>query len=174
MHMLKCSLFFLLGTTLGYAFIFSSLKEKAKEPVGDLPCGGGHFRMRQNLSDQAKGWLGNKWIWLFFVGLLYAIVRFRGEGVKNKVSEEDKDLNSGSSPYRSLQKKNQNAAPNKDYALNTLTQLEMDLVTFVSKVRSLKVAMATGSSLKLPDSEVPSDPHNNITIYEIWGEDDSD
>ncbi|XP_056668906.1 protein FAM209 isoform X2 [Monodelphis domestica] len=86
----------------------------------------------------------------------------------------DKDLNSGSSPYRSLQKKNQNAAPNKDYALNTLTQLEMDLVTFVSKVRSLKVAMATGSSLKLPDSEVPSDPHNNITIYEIWGEDDSD
>ncbi|XP_072489594.1 protein FAM209A [Notamacropus eugenii] len=169
MHVLKCFLFFLLCTTLGYTFMFSSLKEKAKEPAGDVPCGG-HFRIRQNLSDQAKGWLGSKWIWLLFVGLLYAIVRLRGEGDKNK----DKDLSSGSCLYRPAQKKNQNAAPNKDYALNTLTQLEMDLVTFVSKVRSLKVAMATGNSLKLPDSEVPSDPHNNITIYEIWGEDDSD
>ncbi|XP_043837413.1 protein FAM209A [Dromiciops gliroides] len=169
MHMLKCFLFFLLCSTLGYGFTFSSLREKAKEPVGDVPCGG-HFRMRQNLSDQAKGWLGSKWIWMLFVGLLYAVVRFRGEGDRNK----DKDLNSGNCSYRPLQKKNQNAAPNKDYALNTLTQLEMDLVTFVSKVRSLKVAMATGNSLKLPGSEVPSDSHNNITIYEIWGEDDSD
>lgn len=64
--------------------MFSSLKEKAKEPAGDVPCGG-HFRIRQNLSDQAKGWLGSKWMWLLFVGLLYAIVRLRGESDKNKV-----------------------------------------------------------------------------------------
>lgn len=50
----------------------------------------------------------------------------------------------------------------------------MDLVKFVSKVRNLKVAMATGGHLKLQHLEAPADPHNNITIYEIWGEEDSE
>ena len=50
----------------------------------------------------------------------------------------------------------------------------MDLVKFMSKVRNLKAAMATGGNLKLQNSEVPADPHNNITIYEIWGEEDSE
>ncbi|EPY80003.1 hypothetical protein CB1_000875033 [Camelus ferus] len=50
----------------------------------------------------------------------------------------------------------------------------MDLVQFVSKVRNLKVVMATGSNLKIQNVEVPADPQNNITIYEIWGEEDSE
>lgn len=50
----------------------------------------------------------------------------------------------------------------------------MDLVKFLSKVRNLKVVMATSSNLKLQNLEVPADPHNNITIYEIWGEEDSE
>lgn len=76
--------------------------------------------------------------------------------------------------FRSPVRKNQNTAPSKDYAFSTLTQLEMDLVKFVSKVRNLKVAMATGGHLKLQHLEAPADPHNNITIYEIWGEEDSE
>ena len=45
---------------------------------------------------------------------------------------------------------------------------------FVSKVRNLKVAMAAGGNPKLQNLEAPADPHNNITIYEIWGEEDSE
>lgn len=72
---------------------------------------------------------------------------------------------------RQTAKKNQNASPHRDYALNTLNQLEVDLVKFVSKVRNLKVTMTTGnSSLKFQNLEIPEDPQNNVTIYEIWGE----
>uniref|UniRef100_G1U4A2 Replication termination factor 2 n=1 Tax=Oryctolagus cuniculus TaxID=9986 RepID=G1U4A2_RABIT len=74
--------------------------------------------------------------------------------------------------FRSPLRRNQNTSPNRDYAFNTLTQLEMDLVKFVSKVRNLKVVMATSNNLKLQSLEAPADPQNNITIYEIWGEED--
>jgi hypothetical protein len=50
----------------------------------------------------------------------------------------------------------------------------MDLVKFLSRVRNLKDTMATGSTLKLQSAEMPADPHNNITIYEIWGEEESE
>lgn len=76
--------------------------------------------------------------------------------------------------FRSPLKKHQSTSPSKDYAFHTLTQLEMDLVKFVSKVRNLKVTMATGGNIKLQSSEMPADPHNNITIYEIWGEEESE
>ncbi|KAM8920451.1 protein FAM209-like [Lycaon pictus] len=154
----------------GYAFMFSPLRDKAKEPQGKVPCGG-HFRIRQNLPEHAQGWLGSKWLWLFFVVVLYVILKFRGDSEKSK---EQNPSGLRGCPFRSPLKKNQNASPNKDYAFNTLTQLEMDLVKFVSKVRNLKVAMATGSNLKLQHLEVPPEPHNNITIYEIWGEEDSE
>lgn len=73
---------------------------------------------------------------------------------------------------RAAPKKNQCANPSKDYALHTLNQLEMDLVQFMSKVRNLKVAVATASDYKGQNFERPADPHNNVTIYEIWGEED--
>lgn len=50
----------------------------------------------------------------------------------------------------------------------------MDLVKFVSKVRNLKVIIATSSNLRLQNLGAPGDPQNNITIYEVWGEEDSE
>ncbi|XP_068380799.1 protein FAM209-like [Eschrichtius robustus] len=170
MRTLKWFLFFPLCLSCGFAFMFSSLRDKAREPQGKVPCGG-HFRIRQNLPEHAQGWLGSKWLWLFFVVVLYMMLKFRGDSEKDK--QKNPPALRGCS-FRSPIKKNQNASPNKDYAFNTLTQLEMDLVKFMSKVRNLKAAMATGGNLKFQNSEVPADPHNNITIYEIWGEEDSE
>ena len=57
---------------------------------------------------------------------------------------------------------------------DTLNQLETDLVKFVSRARNLKLAMATGSKLSLPSFEALADKHNNITLYELWGDEDFD
>ncbi|XP_037377647.1 protein FAM209-like [Talpa occidentalis] len=170
MWTLKWFLFLPLCLSCGCAFMFSSLRDKAQDPQGKVPCGG-HFRIRQNLPEHAQGWLGSKWLWLFFIVVLYVILKFRGDSEKTK---EQTLPGLRGCTFRSPIKKNQNASPSKDYAFNTLTQLEMDLVKFVSKVRNLKVAMAAGGNLKLPHQEGPTDPHNNITIYEIWGEEDSE
>lgn len=86
--------------------------------------------------------------------------------------QEQNPLNLRGCTFRSPTKKHQSGSPNRDYAFNTLTQLEMDLVKFVSKVRNLKVAMAANNNLRLQSLEAPPDPQNNITIYEIWGEED--
>lgn len=77
-------------------------------------------------------------------------------------------------PFRTPLKKNQNASFFKDCTFNTLHELEVELVRFVSTVRSLKGAMATGnvSNLKLRRSGTPTDPHR-VTIYDIWGEESS-
>ncbi|XP_076969459.1 protein FAM209-like [Tamandua tetradactyla] len=170
MQTLKWFFFLPLCLSCGSVFMFSPLSDKAKEPQGTVPCAG-HFRIRQNLPEHTQGWLGSKWLWLFFVVVLFVVLKFQGG------SEKSKDLASTGlrrCSFRTPLKKNQNASPNKDYAFNTLTQLEMDLVKFVSKVRNLKAAMAAGSNLKLQSAEVPAEPHNNVTIYEIWGEDDSE
>ncbi|XP_038307466.1 protein FAM209A-like [Canis lupus familiaris] len=67
----------------GYAFMFSPLRDKAKEPgEGALRR---HFRIRQNLPEHAQGWLGSKWLWLFFVVVLYVILKFRGDSEKSKL-----------------------------------------------------------------------------------------
>ncbi|XP_069846240.1 protein FAM209-like [Dipodomys merriami] len=170
MRTLRWLLFLPLCLSCGCAFMFSSLREMAREPQGKAPCGG-HFRIRQNLPEHAQGWLGSKWLWLFFVVVLYVILKFRGE------SEKSKEQNISSlrgCQFRSPLKKSPKASPTKDHAFNTLTQLEMDLVKFLSRVRNLKVTMATGSPPKLQNPELPLDPHNNITIYEIWGEEESE
>ena len=49
----------------------------------------------------------------------------------------------------------------------------MDLGKLVSRARNLKLTMATGSNFSLPSFEVPADT-NNITIYELWGNEDVD
>ncbi|XP_032461258.1 replication termination factor 2 isoform X3 [Phocoena sinus] len=101
--------------------------------------------------------------------------RMEGRRLRSKLGKEQKNPPAlrGCS-LRSPTKKNQNASPSEDHAFNILTQLEMDLVKFMSKVQNLKAAMATGSNLKLLNSETPAAPHSNITIYEIWGEEDSE
>ena len=86
MRMLTWFLFLPLCLSCGYAFVFSSVRGNVKEPQGQAPCGG-HFRIRQNLPEQAQGWLASKWLWLLFVVALYAILKFRGgQSEKSKVS----------------------------------------------------------------------------------------
>ncbi|XP_004430304.1 PREDICTED: protein FAM209B [Ceratotherium simum simum] len=170
MWMLKWFLFLPLCLSCGYAFMFSSVRDKVREPQGKVPCGG-HFRIRQNLPEHAQGWLGSKWLWLFFVIVMYMILKLRGDSEKSK---EQNPPGLRGCLFRSPLKKNQNAPPYKDYAFNTLTQLEMDLVKFMSKVRNLKIIMATSSNLKIQNSVAPADPQNHVTIYEVWGEGESE
>ncbi|KAB0339918.1 hypothetical protein FD754_023547, partial [Muntiacus muntjak] len=61
--------------------------------------------------------------------------------------------------------------PQKKTMLDTLILLEMDLVKFVSRVQNLK--LPTGGNLSPLNVEVPADAQNNITIYELWGNEDS-
>lgn len=85
MRTLKWFLFLPLCLSFGYAFMFSSLRDPVKEPQGKVPCGG-HFRIRHSLPEHAQGWLASKWLWLFFVVLLYGILKFRGDSQERKVS----------------------------------------------------------------------------------------
>lgn len=64
--------------------MFSSLRDKGKDPQGQVPCGG-HFRSRQNLPEHGHGWLGSKWLWVVFVFVVYVILKFRGDSEKSKV-----------------------------------------------------------------------------------------
>ncbi|XP_051000922.1 protein FAM209-like [Acomys russatus] len=170
MRTLRWFLFLPLCVSCAWAFLFPSLREKTKESPGKVPCGG-HFRTRQNVPDHAQSWLGSKWLWLFFVVMIYVMLKFRGDSEKNK---EQNPTSLRGCQFRSSPKKNQNVSPSKDFTFNTLTQLEMELVKFVSKVRNLKVSMATSSNPRLHVPEIPMDPHNNVTIYEIWGEEESE
>ena len=74
--------------------------------------------------------------------------------------------------FSSSGKRKEKTSPDKDYMFGTLTQLERDLVNFVSKVHNLKLTAATTGNHKCPYIEVPADRHNNITIYEVWGDND--
>ena len=84
MQSLKWCLFLPLCLSCGYAFMFSSLRDKPKETQGKVPCGG-HFRIRQNLPEHTQSWLRSKWLWLSFIVVLYVILKFRGDSEKNKV-----------------------------------------------------------------------------------------
>ncbi|XP_025254134.1 protein FAM209A-like [Theropithecus gelada] len=169
MWTLKWFLVLLLCFTCSYASMFSSRREKTSEPQGKVPYGG-HFRIRQNQPEHAQGWLGSKWLWLLFVVVLFVILKFQRDNEKNK--KQSPGLRGGQ--FHSLLKKKQNASLNKDCTFNILHELEVELVRFVSKVRSLKGAMATGnvSNLKLRRSETPTDPYR-VTIYDIQGEESS-
>ena len=54
---------------------------------------------------------------------------------------------------------------------DTLILLEMDLVKCVSRVWNLK--LLTGPNLNSANVEVPADAQNNITVYELWGKEES-
>ncbi|XP_017725835.1 PREDICTED: protein FAM209B-like [Rhinopithecus bieti] len=169
MWMLKWFLVLLLCLTCSYASMFSFLREKTSEPQGKVPCGG-HFRIRQNQPEHAQGWLGSKWLWLWFVVVLFVILKYQRDNEKNKSRVL---LAFEAANFSPLKKKN-NASLNKDCAFNTLHELDVALARFVSEVRSLKGAMATGnvSNLKLRRSETPTHPQR-VMIYDIWGEESS-
>ena len=64
--------------------------------------------------------------------------------------------------FSSSGKRKEKTSPDKDYMFGTLTQLERDLVNFVSKVHNLKLATVTGDNRKCSNLEVPADAYNNI------------
>ena len=147
--------------------LFTSQRKKAEELQGKVLCGG-HFLIWQNLPEYAQDWLEITLLWLFFIVLMYVSVKLAGEsGESNVQTPPSHQGDSSGSPG----KKKKKASPDKDYMFDTLTLLEMDLVKFVSRVHNLKLAMATGDP---PNVEVPADAHSNITVYELWGNEDSD
>ena len=75
--------------------------------------------------------------------------------------------------YGSPRRKKEKATRNKDYMFQTLILLLMDLVKFVSSMQNLKLTMANGSYLNPSNIDVPVDAHNNITVYELWGNEES-
>ncbi|XP_031999239.1 protein FAM209A [Hylobates moloch] len=170
MWTLKWSLVLLLCLTCSCASMFSSLREKTSEPQGKVQYRE-HFRFRQNLPEHTQGWLGSKWLWLLFVVVLFVILKYQRDSEKNK---EQSPPGLRGSQFHSPLKKKRNASPNTDCAFNTLIELEVELTKFMSKVRNLKGAMATGSgsNLRLRKSEMPTDPWH-VTICDIWGEDSS-
>lgn len=84
MQTLRWLLFLPLYISCTCAFIFSPLWEKAKESPGKVPCGR-HFRVGQNLPEHSQSWLGSKWLWLFFVIMVYVVLTFRGDSEEAKV-----------------------------------------------------------------------------------------
>ena len=102
---------------------------------------------------------------------MYLTVRLAGESDESSV-QTPLARQAGSFGFQGKKKKE--ASPNKGCMFDTLTLLEMDLVKFASRVWNLKLAMATGSKLSLPSFEALADKHNNITLYELWGDEDFD
>ena len=54
---------------------------------------------------------------------------------------------------------------------DTLILPEMDLVKFVSRVQNMKLRIS--GNLNPLNVEVPADAQNKVTVYELWGNEDS-
>ena len=74
--------------------------------------------------------------------------------------------------WLSRREKKEKRLPLTGYTFDTLIQVKMDLVKFVSRMQNLKLSRATGGNLNLPKFKVPADARNNIKIYELWGDKD--
>ena len=170
MWSVKWFLCFSMAVTSVSASMFTSLREKAEELQEKVLCGG-HCQIQQNQPEHAQDWLKTMLLGLFFIVLIYVAVKLTGESGECNV-QTPPACEGGS--FGSLGQKKKTASPDKDYMFTTLTQLEMDLVKFVSRVQNLKLAVATCSNLNPPNFEVPADAHNNITLYELWCEEDSE
>ncbi|CAI9180999.1 unnamed protein product [Rangifer tarandus platyrhynchus] len=161
---------FFMAVTYGYASMFTSLREKAEELQGKVLCGG-HCLIQQNQPEHAQHWLKILLLGLLFIVIMYLIEKVIGESGECNV--QTPPSHQGDS-FGSPGKKKKKASANKDYMFDTLTQLEMDLVKFVPRVHNLKLTIATGGNLNPPNVEVPADSHSNITVYELWSNEDSD
>ena len=170
MQSFKWFLCFSMAVSHVYALMFTSLREKAKELQGQVLCGG-HCLIQQNQPEHVQDWLKIMLLGLFFFVLMYLTVKLIGESGESNVQTPPACQGGSFGPPGQKKKK---ASPDKDYRIATLTQLEMDLVKFVSRVQNLKLAMATCSNLNPPNVEVPADSHNNITLYELRCEEDSE
>ena len=102
---------------------------------------------------------------------MYLTVRLAGESDESSV-QTPLARQAGSFGFQGKKKKE--ASPNKGCMFDTLTLLEMDLVKFASRVWNLKLAMATGDNLNPPNVKVPAYAPDNIPVYELWGNEDSD
>ena len=102
---------------------------------------------------------------------MYLTVRLAGESGGSSV-QTPLARQAGSFGFQGKKKKE--VFPNKDCMFDTLTLLEMDLLKFVSRVWNLKLAMATGGNLNPPNVKVPADPPDNISVHELWANEDSD
>ena len=77
MWSLKWLLFLYMCVSCFYDLKFS-LREKAEELQGKVLCGG-HILIQQNLPEHAQDWLEIMSLWLFFIVLMYMIVKVAGE-----------------------------------------------------------------------------------------------
>ena len=104
---------------------------------------------------------------------MYVTVELAGESGQTKV--QTPAAHQGHS-FGSLRRKKAKSPSEEDYMFRILTLLKMYFMKFVSSVQNLKLAMATDSNFNLPniEVEVPMDAHNNITVYELSGNKDSD
>ena len=171
MWSVKWFLCFSIAVTCVYAMeLFTSLREKAEELQEKMLCGG-HCLVQQNEPEDAEDWLTTMLLGLFFIALMYVAMKLTGES--GECNEQTPPACEGGS-FGSLGQIKEMASSDKDYMFATLTQLEMDLGDFVSKVQNLRLAIESCSNLNPPDDEVPADAHNNITLYELWCEEDSE
>ena len=102
---------------------------------------------------------------------MYVTVKLAGE---NGDSNIQTPLARQGSSFGFQGKKKKKTSPNEDCMFDTLTLLEMDLMKFVSRVWNVKLAMSTGGNLNPDIVEVAADAPNNMTVYELWGYEDSD
>ncbi|XP_065772962.1 plastin-3-like [Muntiacus reevesi] len=109
--------------------MFTSLRETAEELQRQVLCGG-HCLIQQNQPEHAQDWLKMVLLGLFFIVLMYLTVKLTGESGESNV-QTPPACQGGS--FGSLGQKKKKASPDKDYMFATLTQLEMDLVKFVSR-----------------------------------------
>ncbi|XP_052519437.1 protein FAM209-like [Budorcas taxicolor] len=157
------------GVTYVFALIFTSLREKAKELQGKVLCRG-RFLIWRNLPEHAQNWLEITLFWIVLTVLMYLTVKLAGEsGYSNVQNSPAHQGTSFCSPRRKMEK----ASPNKDYMFQTLILLTMDLVKFVSSMQNLKLTTANGSYLNPSNADVSVDAQNNITVYELWGNKES-
>ena len=92
-------------------------------------------------------------LWLFFIVLTYVTVKLTGESGESNVQTPACQGGSFGSPGQKKKK----ASPDKDYMFTILTQLEMDLVKFVSRVQNLKLATSTSGNINPLNVKVPAD-----------------
>ncbi|KAB0337891.1 hypothetical protein FD755_025425, partial [Muntiacus reevesi] len=117
------------------------------ELQGKVLCGG-HFLIWQNLPEPAQDWFEVTVFWVFFTDVC------------------DSEGGSFGSPGKERTK----GFPRKTM-FDTLILPEMYLVKCVSRVWNLKLQI--GGNLNPLNVEDPADAQHNITVYELWGNEDS-
>uniref|UniRef100_A0ABI0P4S6 Protein FAM209A n=2 Tax=Bos TaxID=9903 RepID=A0ABI0P4S6_BOVIN len=153
-----------------FAYVFYVLRDEAEELPRMVPSGR-HFRVRQNQPEYAPGWFGSKWHWLLIFLMFLVILKFPGGDDKsNAGTPPGRQGCSSGSPGR----KKIRPSPYKESMCGALTQSETSLMNLMSRVKNMKLTVATGDQCQCPNIEVPGDARNNVTILEVWDTGDPD